>query len=56
MLVEEHAQAREGLAALQLLPSNGSRASMMATAKDHNLGLGNADGESIGHTEALHEV
>ena len=48
IFVEQHAKICEGLTTLQLLPSNCPCTSVMATAKDHNLSLGNADGQATG--------
>ena len=51
VLMEQHSQVGEGLAALQTLTSHLSGAIMVSSTKDHNLCLGDADDEAIGCTE-----
>ena len=51
VLMKQHTQIGEGLAALQMLTSHLPDAVMVSSTKDHNLCFGDADGEAIGwHT------
>ena len=56
VLMKQHAQVGEGLAALQMLTSHLPGAIMVSSTKDNNLCLGDADGEAIGCTACLHGV
>ena len=51
VLMKQHAQIGEGLAAFQMLTSHLLGTIMMAPTKDHNLCFGDADGEAIGCTK-----
>ena len=51
VLMKQHTQIGEGLAALQMLTSHLPDAVMVSSTKDHNLCFGDADGEAIGCTE-----
>ena len=51
VLLKQHTQIGEGLAALQMLTSHLPDAVMVSSIKDHNLCFGDADGEAIGCTE-----
>ena len=51
VLMKQHTQIGEGLAALQMLTSHLPDTVMVSSTKDHNLCFGDADGEAIGCTE-----
>ena len=51
ILMKQHAQIGEGLAAFQMLTSHLPGAVMVSSTKDHNLCFGDNDGEAIGCTE-----
>ena len=56
ILMKQHTQIGEGLAAFQMLTSHLPGAVTVSSTKDHNLCFGVADGEAIGGTERLHGV
>ena len=56
VLMKQHTQIGERLAALQMLTSHLPDAVMVSSTKDHNLCFLDADGEAIGCTERLHGV
>ena len=51
VLMKQHAQIGEGLAAFQMSTSHLPGAVMVSPTKDHNFCFGEADGEAIGCTE-----
>ena len=51
VLMKQHTQIGEGLAAFQMLTSHLPGAVMVSFTKDNKLWFGDADGEAIGCTE-----